>query len=159
NFPDSSKLAREETKFEDSKKSSSPNARKARWEQLMAEHKGRLDLELAKRFETDDFDVILAKNESNERTLCGRGETSPRGVPEWDWGPYYPGGTVQAKVTDGTLAGRMAFWAQVGHHGSVFVAEAFLKERTEYEWMRGLLKDMKCGPWSHFEAGMQSKGS
>ena len=152
NFPDSPKLAREETKFDESKKTSSPNARKTRWEQLMSESKGRIDLDRAKHFETDDFDVILLKNQSNERTLCGRVEISPRGVPEWEWTPFFPGGTVQAKVTDGKLADEMAFWGQIGHHGSDFVAETFLKDHPEYQWMRGLLKDMKCGPWSRFEA-------
>jgi hypothetical protein len=159
NFPDSSKLAREETRFDESKKTSSPNARKARWEQLVSEHKGKIDLELAKRFETDDFDMIERKNEANERTLCGRVEISPRGIPEWDWAPFFPGGTVQAKVTDGALADRMTFWGQVGHHGSDFVVETFLKEHKEYEWMRGQLKDLKCGPWSRFEVGMQLKYS
>ena len=67
------------------------------------------------------------KNEHDERTLCGRVEISPRGVPEWDWGPFYPGGTVQSKVIDGTLAGKMAFWGQIGHHGSDFIADRFLK--------------------------------
>ena len=43
----------------------------------------------------------------------------------------------------------MAFWGQVGHAGSDFLVDPFLKEHKEYEWMRGLLKDMKCGPWSH----------
>jgi hypothetical protein len=154
NFPESPKLAREETRFEDWKKTSSPNARKARWEQLTSNHKGKIDIDVGKRFETDDFDVIQVVRGANERTLCGRVEISPRGVPEWDWGPYYPGGTVQAKVIDSTLAERMSFWAQVGHHGSDFRAETFLKDHKEYQWMRGLLKDIKCGPWSRFEVGM-----
>ena len=64
----------------------------------MAEHKGKIDVELGKRFETDDFDVIDGKNGANDRTLCGRVEITSRGVPEWDWGPYFPGGTVQSKV-------------------------------------------------------------
>ena len=84
--------------------------------------------------------------------MCGRVEISPRGVPEWDWPPFYPGGTVQSKVTDGTLAAQLAFWGQVGHAGSDFVVERFLKEHKEYEWMRGLLKDMRCGEWTHFRA-------
>jgi hypothetical protein len=153
NFPDSPRLTQEETKFDVAKKDSSANARKARWEHLVAENKGKIDLALGKRFETDDFDVILLKNEANERTLCGRVEVSPRGVPEWDWGPFFPRGTVQSKVIDGSLADQMAFWGQVGHHGSDFIAESLLKEKKEYEWMRGLLKDMKCGPWSRFRRG------
>ena len=150
NFPDSPKLLKEETRFDPHNKKSSPNARKARWEQLIAEHRGKIDLELAKRFETDDLDVIERRREANERTLCGRVEISPRGVPEWDWGPFFPGGTVQSKVTDSTLTERMAFWGQVGHHGSEFLAEPFIQAHPEYTWMRGLLKDMKAGPWSLF---------
>jgi len=155
NFPDSERLTREETRFDVTKKDSSPNARRARWEQLIALHKGKIDLELARTFETDGFDAFARKHESNERTLCGRVETSPRGVPEWDWTPFYPGGTVQAKVIDGALADKMAFWGQVGHHGSDFIAADFLKEHKEYDWMRGLLKDMKSQPWCRFEAGMR----
>ena len=71
-------------------------------------------------------------------------------MPEWDWAPVLPGRTVQSKVTDSTLAERMAFWAQVGHHGSDFLAEPFMAATPSTDWMRGLLKDMKCGPWSHF---------
>jgi hypothetical protein len=157
NFPESLKLTKEETKFDASKKDFSPLTRKTRWEQLLAEHKGKIDLELGKKFETDAFDVIEGKSQANERTLCGCVEVSPRGVPEWDWGPYFPGGTIQSKVTDGALARKLAFWGQVGHHGSDFIADAFLGAHKEYEWMRGLLRDMKCGPWSHFEAGMKVK--
>jgi hypothetical protein len=48
NFPVDPKLTREETKFDPNKKDSSPNARKVRWEQLMAKHKGAIDVELGK---------------------------------------------------------------------------------------------------------------
>ena len=155
NFPVSDKVSKEETKFDHGRKESSPNARKVRWESLMAGHKGKIDLDSAKAFETDDFDIITRKHGTNERTLCGRVEISPRGVPEWDWGPFYPAGTVQSKVIDGTLAGKMTFWGQIGHHGSDFIADDFLTEHKEYEWMRGLIKDMKCQPWSRFEADMK----
>jgi Phospholipase B len=154
NFPDTEKLTREETKFDPTKKDSSPNARKVRWQGLIAEYKGKIDLDRAKAFEIDDFDVITQQHGANERTLCGRLEISPRGAPEWDWGPYYPGGTVQSKVIDGSLAGKMTFWGQIGHHGSDFNADQFVKEHSEYNWMHGLIKDLKCQPWSRFEVDM-----
>jgi hypothetical protein len=150
NFPASPEVLRHETKFDAAKKESSPNARKVRWEQLIAEHKGKINVELGKRFETDDLDVIANGHEANERTLCGRVELSPRGVPDWDWAPFYPGGTVQSKVTDASMAERMALWAQVGHHGSDFLVGPFLKLHPEYHWMEGQLRDMKCGPWTQF---------
>ncbi len=150
NFPVDPKLTREETKFDPHKKDSSPNARKVRWEQLMAEHKGAIDAELGKAFETDDFDVIDQKHQANDRTLCGRVEITSRGVPEWDWKPYFPGGTVQSKVIDSSMAESMELWAQAGHHGSDFLAGPFLNQHPEYAWMRGLLRDMNCGPWTKF---------
>jgi Phospholipase B len=154
NFPYSEEVLRQETKFDATKKESSPNARKTRWLQLISKHKGTIDVELAKSFETDDLDVIARSAEASERTLCGRVETSPRGVPEWDWAPFYPGGTVQAKVTDSAMARHMALWAQVGHHRSDFLVKPFLELHPEYRWMEGQLKDMRCGPWTLFSAVM-----
>ena len=154
NFPEGEALIKNETKFDPTNAGSSPNARRKRWGQLMVEHRGKIDVELAKKLETDVFDATLGKSEPSERTLTGVVETSPRGVPEWDWGPYYPGGTVQAKVIDAEMAGRMEFWAAIGHHNAPdFVADDFLKSRPEYAWMRGLLKDMPARPWSRFAVG------
>ncbi len=152
NFPVDLKLTREETKFDVSKKDSSPNARRTRWGQLIAQHKGAIDVELGKAFETDDFDVVENVHEANDRTLCGRVEITSRGVPEWDWAPYFPGGTVQSKVVDGKMTQAMEFWAQVGHHGSDFLAEPFVKQHPQYGWMLGLLRDMKSEPWTRFKA-------
>jgi hypothetical protein len=152
NFPIDPNLIRDETKFDPSKADSSPNARKLRWEQLMAEHRGKIDIELAKRFENDDFDVIDKRHGTNDRTLCGRVEITPRGVPEWDWGPYFPGGTVQSKVVDSRLAESMQFWGQIGHHGSDFLASEFVRLHPEYGWMSPLLKDMKYEPWARFSS-------
>src|SRR5438270_256345 len=61
NFPVDPKLTATETTFDVTKADSSPNARRARWEQLMAAHKGKIDLALAERLETDVFDVIAGK--------------------------------------------------------------------------------------------------
>ncbi len=75
--------------------------------------------------------------------MSGRSAAASRSrraeCPSGTGGRYYPGGTVQSKVIDGTLADKMAFWGQIGHHGSDFIADDFLKEHKEYDWMRGLL--------------------
>jgi len=36
-------------------------------------------------------------------------------IPEWDWGKFYPGGTVQAKAVDSHMAETMQLWAAMGH--------------------------------------------
>jgi hypothetical protein len=55
-------------------------------------------------------------------------------------------------VADAAMAERMALWAQVGHEGSDFLVGPFLERHSEYQWMQGLLKDMKCRPWTIFPA-------
>jgi hypothetical protein len=122
----------------------------------MAEYKGRIDIEASKKFETDSFDAYQKQEGANERTLCGAVEGSPRGVPDWDWPKYFPGGTVQAKVMDGQMAEKMEMLAAYGHPCAPdFIADDFLKQRPEYEWMRGLLRDMKAGAWTQFAIGMK----
>jgi len=158
NFPVKAKLMKEETTFDPANKASSPNARRTRWGQLMAQHKGAIDAELGKAFEADKYDVIEKREGPTERSLCGAVEESPRGIPEWDWGPYYPGGTVQAKVMDASMAGRLEMWAAMGRPCAPdFKAEPFLAKQPAYGWMRGLLRDMKSEPWAVFRAGMPEK--
>jgi hypothetical protein len=124
----------------------------------MAKHKGQIDIELAKRFEGDKYDIVEKKDGPTERSLCGAVEESPRGIPEWDWAPYFPGGTVQAKVTDGQLASEMELWAAMGRPCTGdFRAEAFLAKRPEYGWLRGVLGDLKTGPWTRFGSGMKGQ--
>jgi hypothetical protein len=156
NFPVDPKLAATETHFNPNDKENSENARRARWEQLMAENKGRIDIELAKRMEADGFDVVEKKTDPNEHTLCGCIELSPRGLGQ-GWAKYFPAGTVQAKVIDSRMARNMQLWGSTGHLcAGDFIAEDFLKRHPEYRWMRGLLRDMRAEPWTQFTAGMKN---
>ena len=158
NFPVDAKLIKAETTFDVRNRASSPNARRARWEELMAKHKGQIDVELAKQFEVDKYDVIEKKDGPTERSLCGAVEDSPRGIPEWDWAPYFPGGTVQAKVTDGQLASKMELWAAMGRPCTGdFRADEFLAKRPSYGWLRGILGDLKTGAWTRFGSGMKGQ--
>jgi hypothetical protein len=156
NFPVDPELIKAETNFDVKNQASSPNARRTRWERLMAEHKGRIDVEIAKKMESDRFDVIEKRMSPDERSLCGCVDLSPRGIPEWDWGKYYPGGTVQAKAMDSSMIAKMQLWAAMGHPCAPdFIAADFLKQHPEYDWMRGLLRDMKTQPWTLFTSGMK----
>src|SRR5205085_3529416 len=85
NFPVDEKLIKAETDFDVKNKANSPNARRTRWEQLMAEYKGKIDVEAGKKFEADGYDAFEKKQGPNERSLCGCADKSPRGIPEWNW--------------------------------------------------------------------------
>jgi hypothetical protein len=154
NFASDPKLIAEETTgFDPTKLSSSPNARRIRWEQLMQENKGKIDVAMAQKFLGDHMDSFEKKEQANERTLCGHVDTVQRGLPEWDWPPYFPGGTVQNKAADATMVKQMSFYGRTGHGcGESFAAKPFLDKHPEFDWMKPL-HDMPSGPWTLFKAG------
>ncbi|MGO9967031.1 MAG: C45 family autoproteolytic acyltransferase/hydolase, partial [Bryobacteraceae bacterium] len=152
NFPVNPKLMREETIFHANDRSNSENARHARWLVLMQENKGKIDVAAGERFLGDHFDTFTGKEEPCERTLCGHLDLSPRGMPTWQ-GPFAPVGAVQNKVADAASAGRMTFFAALGHAcGRDFHAAAHLEEHPEYAWYRPILHDMNARPWTEFGA-------
>src|SRR5438874_1423482 len=117
------------------------------------QYSSSIDVQTVKQMESDRYDSYEKKDGPDEHSLCGCVDRSPRGTPEWDWGKFYPGGTVQAKAVDGRMAEKMQIWAAMGHPcAEDFIAETFLKAHPEYEWTRGLLRDMKTHPWSTFVA-------
>lgn len=157
NFPVDQKLATIETNFDFTNLGGSPLARKTRWEQMVKAAAGKIDVETIKQMEADKYDAFENKDGPNERSLCGAVERSSRGIPEWDWARFYPGGTVQAKAIDSGLASKMQFWAAMGHPcGYDFIASTFLREHPEYGWMNGILRDMKSHPWTSFASGMKN---
>jgi Phospholipase B len=155
NFPRDPSLIKDETEgFDPNDKSSSPNARRARWVELMQANKGKIDVPMAERFLADHEDTFLHEKNADQRSLCGHVDAAKEGVAIWDWGPYYPGGAVQGKVTDSDMAAKMSFTGRAGHPcGEDFLAKPFLAAHPEYSWQSSILKDMKAGPWTTFTAG------
>jgi hypothetical protein len=150
NFPSDEKLIAEETTFDAKDATQGTLVRKARWERLMEENKGRLNVDLGKAFEGDHVDVGTGVKASNGRVLCGHIDNDPQGWPPW--GPFCPAGAVQGKVTSAALAKEMRFWARMGHPcGEDFLVVPFLAKHPEYRWQERSLKDMKAHPWTLFE--------
>jgi hypothetical protein len=155
NFARDPQLIKDETDHFDAKDlSSSPNARRVSAEAQMEQARGRIDVELAEQFLADHGDSFTGKTEADERSICGHVETVKRGVPEWDWGPYFPGGSVTGKVADSDSAARLGIVAHAGHPcGEDFLAAPFLAAHPEYDYLKPVLKDMKSGAWTAFAAG------
>jgi hypothetical protein len=160
NFPADPKLRAEETTFKADDAGNSPNARHRRWDRVIEEHKGRIDVESGKSFLSDHLDSRDGKEQPSGRTLCGHVEADSLGSPEWDWAPFYPGGACQSKVTDSKLAGSLSFWACMGRAcGQGFRAEPFLAAHPEYAWQKPFLRDMPSNPWALFRAAPLSSGA
>jgi len=156
NFPADPKLVKEETNFNVKDMAESANARHVRWDQLMAQYKGKIDVAAAQRFLADHYDTFERKEDADERTLCGHIELSPRGVGQWQ-PPYGAAGAVQNKVADATMAEHMSFSAAAGHScGLNFKSAEYLHEHSGFSWEKPLLRDMDAYPWTTFSIAPQS---
>jgi hypothetical protein len=152
NFPINKKLTTEETDFSTADMSNSANARHRRWEQLMAQNKGHIDVNMAQTFLADHVDSFTGKTEPSERTLCGHMDLSPRGSGGWQ-PPYGTAGAVQNKATDAAMAEKMQFTAAAGHAcGTDFSAVKHLQQHPEFAWEKSELRDMKAYPWTTISA-------
>ena len=152
NFPIDRKLTREETNFDLHNPGLSANARHKRWEQLMKENKGKIDVAAAQKFLADHVDSLTGKTEPSERTLCGHVDLSPRGMGGWQ-PAFGSAGAVQNKATDATMAARMTFSAAAGHAcGGHFIAAQHLAQHPELAWQKSELRDMRAYPWMEISA-------
>jgi len=154
NFPSDPDVMRDDTSFDPKNMASSPNARHARWDQLVKENRGRIDTAMAQAFLSDHYDTYTKTEGANHRTLCGHGDASTEGDSAWGMRPYEPMGAVQGKVVDSKMAANMSFIARIGHPcGTNFDAAKFLHEHPEFNWQSPVMRDMNAGPWTQFCIG------
>jgi hypothetical protein len=152
NIAEDLKILRFETKMRETNIKNANIARRVRWKQLMKENKGKINLGLAKEFESDHVDTYLNTTKPDARTLCLHAELDPQFF-SMDI-PFDPGGTLDGKVVDSKMAKKMSFLARWGSAcGMAFDAKQFLDDHPQFEWMTGLLKDRPTQPWTEFKAG------
>jgi hypothetical protein len=153
NFPINEKLIREETDFDPNDMGQSSVARHIRWDQLMAENEGKIDVAAAQRFLADHYDSFEKKEDPDERTLDGHIDLSPRGDAGWV-GPYGTAGAVQNKAADAAMISKMTFTAAAGHAcGLNFKAAEYLSAHPEDSWEKPEQRDMDAFPWTTFSSG------
>jgi hypothetical protein len=152
NFPANPKLIAEETDFPSKDMGISANARHVRWEQLMKENKGKIDVDAAHSFMADHYDTYANTNTPSERTLCGHIDLSSRGSKPWQ--PEFGiAGAVQNKAADATMIANRTFTAAMGHScGIDFKASIHLKEHPEFAWQKDILRDLPSHTWTTFRA-------
>ena len=154
NFASDPKVIADETTFDPTNPATSPNARHARWDQLMEANRGKIDTTLAEAFLSDHYDTYEKKEDPNHRTLCGHGDRPTPGDPTREKQPFNPTGAVEGKVIDTHMAETMSFIARIGHPcGTDFKAQPFLDAHPEYRWQSAVMRDMDAGPWSQYHSG------
>jgi hypothetical protein len=151
NFPVNEKLIKEETTYDPNIMSTSPNARKLRWDEILKDYKGKIDVNAAMKFMGDHWDTWRKKNEASGLSLCGHIDSDEPGAPDMGWPSFTPAGAVQGKATDGTLATDMKLWAIIGHPcGQPFIAKDFLSAHPEFGYQQEYLRDMPGQVWTLF---------
>jgi hypothetical protein len=154
NFPSDPDVIRDETNFDPQDVSNSANARRIRWDQLLGQNKGKIDLALAETFLGDHYDTFTKTEGPDRRTLCGHYDANGDPVPGTSGEAFNPYGAVEAKVIDSHMAEAMTFTARAGHPcGQNFYAKKYLAEHTNYGWQAPVLRDMIAGPWTDFRIG------
>lgn len=128
-------------------------ARRVRLEQLMEQHKGKINIKIAQEVMADHYDVYLNKINPSSRTCCGHYELDDRAFmsdptrPK----PYQPRGAYDGIVSDTTLANKMAFSARWGAScGTPFDAKEFCKRNIIWKDQEPYLRDRPMQPWTDF---------
>ena len=146
NVAEDIRILRLETNSDETDIRNSDIARRVRWKQLMAENRGKITLEHARRFEGDHYDTYLKLERPGGRCLCAHWDVDST---EISFAPFTPYGTVDAKVVDTKMARQMSFAARWGSGcGTPFDAEAFLKARPQFDWLEGMLFSRESYPWT-----------
>lgn len=154
NVAENLQILRLETNTKETDIRDSNVARRVRWKQLMAQHRGAIDLALAKVFEADHYDAYRGTEQPSARTLCGHFELDAEANESWPGVPFPCIGTVDAKAVDATMARHMRLAARWGSAcGRAFDAEKYLGAHPQFAWMEGLLQSRPAEPWVEFQAG------
>ncbi len=130
-------------------------ARLVRLGDLMDEHKGKINIEIAKQIIGDHYDVYLEKeNNPCSRTVCSHYDLDSREFMSQESRPkpFAPRGTVDGIVCDTKLAKNMSFIAKFGSSCDIsFDKDEFCKKHRQYYKFCPYLKSRPAQPWTEFK--------
>jgi hypothetical protein len=125
NFPENPKLISEEMDpWDPNPATNGCEARKVRWEQLIKQYKGSVDVDIAKDMISDTVNYKTGQPGKTLDQLCGE-------TPLW--------GANNGKVVTSDLASKMTFWARMGY-----------PDGSSYHFQGAhspLLRDIVSQPW------------
>ena len=129
-------------------------ARLVRLGDLMDEHKGKINIDIAKKIISDHYDVYLQKdNNPCSRTICSHYDLDAREYMSQETRPkpFSPHGAVDGMVCDSNLAKKMNFIGKFGSSCDIgFNKTEFCKKHRQYEKFCPYLKDRPTQPWTIF---------
>jgi hypothetical protein len=134
-------------------------ARRVRLEDLMDEHKGKINISIAKEILADHYDVYLKEDNPCSRTCCSHYELDAREYmsdssrPK----PFQPRGALDGNVCDTNQAKNMSFELRWGNScGIPFDKNKFCDEHREWDYLREYLEDRPTQDWTIFSINDKS---
>ena len=130
-------------------------ARKVRLEQLMDEHKGKLNTDIAQKILGDHYDVYLNKENPCSRTCCSHYDLDDRAFMSQSDRPlpYQPRGAVDGIVCDTENAKNMSLICKWGSSCNIpFNKNDFIKKNIQWKRFGPYLNDRPDQPWTLFSA-------
>ena len=128
-------------------------ARMVRLNDLMDEHKGKINIDIAKKIISDHYDVYLEKENPCSRTVCSHYELDSREFmsdpsrPK----PFAPRGAIDGVVCDTDMAKQMRFDAIWGSScGMEFKGADFFKKHRQYAVFASYIRDRPVQEWTKF---------
>lgn len=129
-------------------------ARLVRLGDLMDQHKGKINIEIAKKIIADHYDVYLEKeNNPCSRTVCSHYDLDAREYMSQSDRPkpFAPHGATDGIVCSTELAKKMSFIAKYGSSCEVpFDKDEFCKKHRQYYKFCPYLKSRPVQPWTEF---------
>ncbi len=128
-------------------------ARLVRLEDLMDEHKGKINIDIAKAIIGDHYDVYLQKDNPCSRTVCSHYDLDAREYMSQSDRPkpFAPRGAVDGIVCDTKMAKNMMFSGKFGASCDVpFDKDVFCKTHRQYAKFCPFLKSRPARDWTEF---------
>jgi len=137
-------------------------ARLVRLTELMDEHKGKLNVEIAKKIIADHYDIYLHKEDNPcSRTVCSHYDLDAREYmsqadrPK----PFAPHGACDGAVVDSNLAKEMKMVMRTGNScGIPFKADEFFKKHIQWRIFQPYIFDRPSQPWTVLGPKNDKKG-
>jgi hypothetical protein len=128
-------------------------ARHVRLSDLMDEHKGKIDVSVAKEIIADHYDVYLKKENMCSRTVCSHYDLDPREYMSQESRPqpFAPHGAVDGIVCDTAMAKKLSFAGRWGSScGTAFNVAEYIKKNRQWSVFGPYLRDRPSQPWTDF---------
>ena len=126
-------------------------ARLVRLGDLMDKHKGKLNIDIAKKIIGDHYDVYLEKENPCSRTVCSHYELDKREYMSQSDRPkpYTPHGALDGIVCSTDLAKKMSFIGKYGSSCNIgFNKDKFCKKHRQFEKFCPYLLNRPVKPWT-----------